>query len=222
MLKTFLFGIALFFPPPSMGLDMDAALDSWFAAQTNLRTWSADFIQTRSLKTLTQPLVTPGHIYMAVPNQFRWELGKPARTIALREKDEMQVIYPALKRAEVYPMGKNAPKEWRDAMALLQAGFPRSRADFEAQFQVLGVAETNSVLRLSLQPRSAAARQMMPELRLELSVTNFSLLSTELSFVDGSRMRSDFTNAVMNPVLDPKLFHWEAPAGFKIVAPLGK
>src|SRR3974390_1538227 len=37
--------------------DPNPVLDSWFAAQANLHTWSADFVQTRRLQTLTQPLV---------------------------------------------------------------------------------------------------------------------------------------------------------------------
>src|SRR5258708_6942923 len=35
--------------------DHSAALNSWLAAQTNIQTWSADFLQTRTLKALTQP-----------------------------------------------------------------------------------------------------------------------------------------------------------------------
>ncbi len=81
---------------PGRAADTNGVLSRWFASQTNLQTWSADFTQTRALKALTQPLVTPGHLSFAVPNQFRWELGRPAKTIALRQADEMFVIYPLL------------------------------------------------------------------------------------------------------------------------------
>ena len=63
--------------------DTNAVLDGWFAAQKNLRSWSADFVQTRMFKTLTQPLTATGHVDFAMPDEFRWELGKPARTIAV-------------------------------------------------------------------------------------------------------------------------------------------
>ncbi|HEX5400137.1 MAG TPA: outer membrane lipoprotein carrier protein LolA [Verrucomicrobiae bacterium] len=185
-----------------------------------MKSWSADFIQTRSLKTLTQPLTAAGHVDFKAPDEFRWELGKPAKTIAMGGGNEMFVIYPLLKRAERYPLGPNAPKQWRDTMSLLQAGFPRSRKEFEAQFQVLSLAETNGVWQLALQPRSRSVQQMMPELRLGLATNDFSLVSTEMIFVDGSRMRSDFTNAVLNPVLDQTLFEWKPPADFKVVEPL--
>ena len=52
---------------------------------------------------------------------------------------------------------------------------------------------------------------MMPELRIGLATNDFSLASTEMVFVDGSRMRNDFTNAVLNPALDETLFEWSRP-----------
>ena len=203
-------------------VETNSVLDAWFAAQKNLHTWSADFIQTRALKTLTQPLIANGHIFVTAPDDFRWELGQPAQTIALRHADEMFVIYPRLKRAERYPMGAAAPAEWRDAMSLLQAGFPHDRKAFEAQFQLLSLAETNGAWQLSLQPKNAMARRMMPELRIGLATNGFSLASTEMIFVDGSRMRNDFTNAVLNPPLDKKLFEWQPPADFKVTNPFSK
>src|SRR5690242_4121856 len=52
-------------------------LSTWLNAQTNIQSWSADFVQTRTLKSLTQPLTATGHIWFAAPNRFRWELGNP-------------------------------------------------------------------------------------------------------------------------------------------------
>src|SRR6185436_14406503 len=111
--------------------DTNAVVNGWLSSQTNLQTWTADFLQTRTFRTLTQPLVATGHIWFATPNRFRWELGSPARTIAVRNADEMFVIYPRLKRAEKYPLGGSAPGEWRDMLSLLDAGFPRNRADLD-------------------------------------------------------------------------------------------
>ena len=207
MLRQLVFALGIISELQNVRADeTNSVLDAWFAAQKNIPTWSADFVQTRALKTLTQPLVANGHISFAVPNDFRWELGRPAQTIALRHGDEMFVIYPRLKRAERYPLGAGTPAEWRDTMSLLQAGFPHDRKEFDAQFKVLSLTETNGAWLFALQPKSVFARRMMPELRIGLATNGFSLASTELVFVDGSRMRNDFTNAVLNPALDKNLF----------------
>jgi outer membrane lipoprotein-sorting protein len=209
-------------PAALRAADTNAVLDAWFAAQARVRSLSADFVQTRTLKTLVQPLVATGRLWFSPPNQFRWELGQPAQTIALRHADEMFVIYPLLKRAEHYPLGASAPREWRDAMSLLDAGFPSTRREFDAQFQIQSLTETNGTWLMSLQPRSAAARQIMPELRVSLTTNDFSLARTELVFVDGSRMRNDFTNVVANAVLDENLFQWKPPADFKVTEPFAR
>jgi outer membrane lipoprotein-sorting protein len=104
-------------------------------------------------------------------------------------------------------------------MSPLQAGFPGDRKEFEARFYILSLAETNGAWQFSLQPKSVFARRMMPELRIGLATNDFSLAGTELVFVDGSRMRNDFTNAVLNPMLDEKLFEWSPPADFKVTEP---
>jgi len=202
--------------------DTNAVLQHWFAAQAAVHTLSADFVQTRTLKTLVQPLTANGHLWFSPPNQFRWELGRPAQTIALRHADEMFVIYPRLKCAEHYSLGPSAPREWRDAMSLLDAGFPGTRKEFDAQFQTQSLTGTNGTWLLALQPRSAAAREIMPELRVILATNDFSLAGTELVFVDGSRMRNEFTNVVVNAPLEEKMFQWKAPADFKVTEPFAK
>ncbi len=217
--------VALFWLMPGSLLAAEASdtvLDQWFAAQQALKSWSADFIQTRTLPALTQPLVANGHVDFALPGDFRWQLGRPARSIALGHGSQMYVIYPLLKRAELYPLGPDTPKQWRDMMSLLEAGFPRNRQEFRAQFKVLSLTVTNSAWLLALEPASATTRQMVPELRLRFNTNDFQLASTEMIMVGGSRMRTDFTNAVLNPVLDPAVFSWQPPPDFKVTEPLAK
>ena len=107
-------------------------------------------------------------------------------------------------------------------MSLLDAGFPRTRQEFDAQFQIQSLTQTNATWLVALQPRSAAARQIMPELRVSLATNDFSLAATELVFIDGSSMRNDFTHAVANAALDENLFQWKPPADFKVTEPFAK
>jgi outer membrane lipoprotein-sorting protein len=202
--------------------DTNALLADWFTAQAKIHSLSADFTQTRTLKTLVRPLTAQGHLWFEPPNQFRWELGRPAQTIALRHGDDMYVIYPRLKRAEHYPLGASAPREWRDAMALLDAGFPRTREEFDAQFLLLSVTQNETNWILTLQPRQAGARQFMPQLKVYLSNKELLLSGTELNFVDGSRMKNEFSNVAVNEPVDEKIFQWQPTADFKVTEPFAK
>jgi outer membrane lipoprotein-sorting protein len=195
-------------------------LDAWFDAQAKVRTWSADFVQTRSLQALSQPLVATGKVWVAIPSHFRWELGQPPQTIALRDPEKMYVVYPRLKRAEKYALDEKQPKAWREAIALLEAGFPRNRADMESRFRLLSVQQTNNTVTFTLQSRSAPVRKLLSEMRVSLRTNDFSLTATEISFSDGSRLRNDFYSPTVNPALPEDCFQARLGLEFKVVEPL--
>jgi outer membrane lipoprotein-sorting protein len=215
-----LFAVICTSPVCSDAADSNTALSTWLDAQKEIHSWSADFMQTRRFKTLTQPLMESGKVWFAEPNRFRWELGHPPKTIAVRATNEMLLLYPLLKRAERYPLNSTAPGPWRDALALLEAGFPRSQSEMESKFRIASQAVTNDICNLVLQPKSATARKMMPQIEISFDLKNRTLRATELQFADGSSLRNDFTNAVLNPKLDDSMFTPPVPPDFKVVEPL--
>ena len=212
--------IVLFGKADSSAGEVPGIVTSWLNAQTNIQTWSADVKQIRTLKTFTQPLNAAGHVWFAAPNQFRWEIGKPAQTIAIRRSDEMLVIYPRLKRVERYSFGAQQTGPWKDTLALLEAGFPRNESDLNKQFKITGLSQSNNVCELNLESRSAAGRRMMPRLSIAFSTTDFMLRATELQFADGSTMRNEFTNPQLNPSIDPALFNPKLDPDYKVIEPM--
>jgi outer membrane lipoprotein-sorting protein len=215
-LATFAWALAAF----SAGAQPTTELDQWIAAQSQFRTWTADATQTRALKTLSQPLVSTGKVWVAMPDRFRWELGQPAQTIALRRPDYLYLIYPRLKRVEKYSLKDAQPGPLRDALALLEASFPRSRADLESRFRVLSVAQSNAIATVALQPKSPSARKFMTEIQVGFHTNDFSPASTELRFSDGSSMRNDFIHGVLNSPLPEDLFELKLEPGFTLVEPM--
>lgn len=211
-----------FQPSSAQAAQPDNLLAGWLSAQTNLLTWSADVTQTRSLKTLAQPLIAQGRVWFAAPNRFRWEITAPSQTIAVRQPDELLVIYPKLKRAERYPLNGNQAGPWKDALALLEAGFPSSRAELEARFKILSQSVSNEVCELTMQPTASSARRLMPQIKIAFGTNDFVLRATELRFADGSTMRNDFSSPKLNPKLDDSLFAPKLEGDFKIVEPLKK
>jgi outer membrane lipoprotein carrier protein len=201
------------------GAESAPILTAWLNAQTNIHSWSADFTQTKTLKSLSQPLTATGHAWFAAPNRARWELGHPPQTIVLLGPEEMLLVYPKLKRAERYPLTSDAPGQWRDMMKLLEAGFSRNQAEFEAQYNVLGQHTTDDICEVTIQPKSAAARKMTPQIKISFSTKDFSLRSMELQFADGSTLRNDFKNTQLNERLDDSLFTPKVESDYKISEP---
>lgn len=202
--------------------DTNELITQWLAAQSNLKTWTADFTQTRTLKTLKQPLKSTGHLIFAAPNNFRWQLGDPAQTMAIRNSNEMTVVYPKLKRAERYPLAGAGNEPWRDALALMDAGFPTSAAELENRFKLLSIRLTNDLAQITMEPRSAMAKKFMSEVQLSLRTNDFSMAANQLQFSDGSILRNDFTNAVKNPPLNADAFQAKIPAEYNVVEPMKK
>src|SRR5436190_8273321 len=54
------FGLLLFFANEAFG---GTNIAPFLEAQADLKSWTADFVQTRTLKSLKQPLKSPGHLY---------------------------------------------------------------------------------------------------------------------------------------------------------------
>ncbi len=199
--------------------DTDAQFNRWFEVQTNTQSWSADFTQTRTLKVLNQPLMSTGKVWVT-RDKFRWELGQPVQTIVLRQPDELLIIYPRLKQAEKYPLGAVPSGPIKDALALLDATLPRDRATMEKNFRLLSASETNSILQMTLQPRSESARKFINEIVIGFHTNDFTIAATEMKFADGSSLRNDFTNVAVNQPVAPAQFEAKLPPDFTVVEPL--
>ena len=194
----------------AFGNDEDL-LSRWLASQQSIKAWSAEFTQVRTFPTLSKPLETPGRVVFEAPSSFRWELGIPARTIAVRSEHSVTIYYPRLKRAERYPLGDEAKGPWRDAMILLDAGFPRSREELEKRFVMVEVKKEEGLGHLVLRPRSIRARRMLPRLRFKFSLETLELKESEFEFADGSIMRNEYRKSESNPSLDEHVFSLPLP-----------
>jgi outer membrane lipoprotein carrier protein len=191
----------------------------YLQAQADLQSWTADFVQTRTLKSLKQPLKTPGHLYFVAPNVFRWELGDPTQTIAVRQSNQVLIIYPPLNRAERYSLSPGERSPWQDMLSLLEAGFPRNQQDLESRFRIVSSPITAGKAHIVLQPKAASAQRWVQEMDLVFDAETKSLAATELRFADGSSLRNDFTNERKNPAIAPELFDPQIPPDYKVVEP---
>ena len=209
----------LVFAAVSMSVNAAADVASLLEGQAGLKSWTADFVQTRTLKSLKQPLKTPGHLYFVAPNIFRWELGDPVQTIAVRTSNEVLLLYPQLKRAERYSLAPNERSQWQEMLSLLDAGFPRSQKELESRFKTISDREEGGKTHLILQPRAASARRWMQEMELIFDRARKSLVATELRFADGSSLRNDFSNERKNTDIAPELFHPQIPPDYKVIEP---
>lgn len=194
-------------------------LDQWLAKQVTIKTWTADVIQTRKIKSLLRPLESKGQVWFVLPNQFRWQLGNPPRTIAVRNRQELLIAYPKLKQLERYPFDDINDPAMQQALALLDVGFPSNAEHFLARYELLSVTTAGEIRQFELQPKDEQARRLLVKVRLSVSTNNLVLQSTELEFPDGSTMRNSFSQHKINIDIDESLFQLDTK-DYQVVEPL--
>jgi outer membrane lipoprotein carrier protein len=188
----------------------------WIARQDELRSVQADFTQTRALRALRNPIATPGHMVFSTPDQLRWELGEPAKSIVIRKGDTYYLIQPAKKKAERFKADNIAKKGGAMGFAMINFPLAKDFADFNRQFETLAVNVTDNRCHLEILPRDAQAKKMLEAIKIDFDMTSGHVLSFELATREGSSMRSDFTNVRMNQKIDRHVFDYDL-TGYEVV-----
>ena len=218
-------GVLLLTLFPKVRAEIDSSREfftAWLAQQKEIRTWSADVVQIRKLKSLVRPLKSRGQVWFLQPNRFRWQLGDPPRTIAVRKEDELLIIYPRLKQVERFAADDAVDPAWKQALALLEVGFPSDAETFFARYKLVSTKQFKKSWRFELRPAADEARRLLDRVTVEVSKRDFALLATELVFPDGSTMKNLFIHRQLNPELDETLFDFEIGEGYIVTNPLKK
>ena len=131
-------------------------LNTWMKEQAKIKTWSADVVQIRNLKSLVRPLKSRGRVWFQQPNRFRWQLGDPPRTIALRKNDELLIIYPRLKQVERFAVDEGIDPAWKQVLALLEVGFPSDAETFFARYELVSTKRMKKSWKFELRPAAGS------------------------------------------------------------------
>jgi len=199
-------------------------LRAWLEHQAAIKTWQAEVTQIRHIKNLAQPLKNEGKLWFIQPNQFRWQLGEPARTLAIRDGKQLLIVYPRLKQAERFPFDDVKDPAMKQALLLLEVGFPSNAETFFSRYELLSEQtaldeQEKPYHQFELQPRATGARKLLEKLVLEVTDESQELRATQLFFTDGSSMRNEFYKQQYNQKFDPSILS-EDLTGYDISEPL--
>ena len=192
-----------------------APLRQWIAKQKEVRTVSADFVQTRSLHTLRSPLTSSGRLWLMAPDWFRWELGDPPKTIIIGTPKGVTVIQPGKKLATRKPV--TGPGALADSGAFEMMRLPGggSFEEFQRQVKVLAFEASGSKCHLEMLPHDAGSTRGLSAIKLDFDRATGHWLSLEIVTREGSSIRNEFSNVRVNPKLEKQLFEYDL-TGFKI------
>jgi outer membrane lipoprotein-sorting protein len=186
------------------------------AKQKSIDTLSADFTQTRSLKTLRVPLISNGKLWIRSREYFRWELGSPPKTIVLGTPTETTVIKPFKKEVLKSQLSSShGSLDSSEAFGIMSLPGNGNFDDFQKEIKVLGIKTSGTRCHVEFVPRSTELARGLAAITLEFDSETGQWISLEFLTRDGSSIHTDFTNICINPKLDPSLFDYNL-SGFKI------
>jgi len=184
-------------------------IKQWIARQADLHTLSADFVQTRSFRSLKSPLANQGHLWFSQPDSFRWQIGDPAKTIALKKDGAVYLIDPVKKKATRTPATAANQQAGMKGMPMMSFPMAKTYADFDQQFELLSLQTDHDQCAISVLPRDVQARKFLKQMNLSFSLTTGQLSYFEMVVRDGSSMRSDFSNVHVNEKIDRPVFNYD-------------
>ncbi len=180
------------------------ALESWIARQQTVRTLQGEFTQTRRLPTLRIPSRTPGKIWFEDNGSFRFQLGEPPETIAVRQGNVLTLID---KKADTTRTidESNAGPETQQLM-LMRFPVTDSLEEFRELFNVTRMAESGDRTALDLTPREAQATKYIKELNLEYETATGILTKFNVELANGGGLETKFTKVEVNHPLPKGIF----------------
>jgi outer membrane lipoprotein-sorting protein len=199
-------------PPPSPA--ELAPLKAMLAAQKNVTSLSADFTQTRALRTLRSPLLIHGKLCFQAPDEFRWELGVPPKTIIIGSHDGLMMIQPFKKEAEKKQLSSNAFSNAGN-LGMMRIPGGGNFDEFQKKVQILCIKTTGSRCHVEILPRDPSAARGLASINLDFDRVSGHWVSFELITREGSSLLNEFSNVQINPKISHDQFRYNL-TGFKI------
>jgi chaperone LolA len=198
--------------PPA---ETQALLKTLEAQRAKSPSMTANFVEKKTTRLLSKPLVTEGTIAFQSPNKFRREVTGKSPSLTVSNGQKLWIYYPGFKEAELYTLGQKA--FFDDSIAALTAGLNFNQID--KFFSYKATRETTGY-RIQLTPRSSGLKRMVKELTVWID-HEAKVHRTETILPKGDRVETSYKNQRSTP-LPASTFDFTPPADARVSQPLGK
>jgi outer membrane lipoprotein-sorting protein len=197
--------------PKSEGLSQ--VLTRFDRVQAQIRTLSAEFVQTTRSPLLKNPVVAKGQFFLTKPDSVLWEYTDPEPMRFVVAEGSYTGYFPERARAE-----KRDIKRWSERLFRffgVGQGSSELGKFYEIALGASGPDEKGTYL-LVLSPKKRRVRKNVEEVRLW--VDESTLLPVRIDYVgkDGNAREIRFLNTRLNPDLAAGLYNVKIPPGVPI------
>jgi outer membrane lipoprotein-sorting protein len=167
----------------------------------NIKTIQARFVQKKSMKILSKPLISQGLFYYAVPDSFRWEYLKPLRSVVIAYKgDTKRYIASSGKMIEDKTGGVQAMKIVLNEIAGWMSG------KFDQNPSFAATLKEGAYTEITLTPVGKSMAGMIEKIKITLSKKETAVKSVKIIESANAFTQIDFSDVQINKVISDKTF----------------
>ncbi|OGP68500.1 MAG: hypothetical protein A2031_06285 [Deltaproteobacteria bacterium RBG_19FT_COMBO_43_11] len=167
----------------------------------NIQTIQARFVQSKSMKILSKPLISEGCFYYVSPDSFRWEYFKPLKSIVIAHKGETKrYISSGGKMTEDKTGGVQAMKIVLNEITAWMSGKFDQNPSFKATLK------EGTYTEITLTPVGKSMAGMIEKIIITVSKKDTAVKSVKIIESENSLTRIDFSDAVINKVIPESTF----------------
>ena len=167
----------------------------------NIKTIKARFMQKKSMKILSKPLISQGLFYYAAPDSFRWEYLKPLRSVVITYKgDTKRYIASGGKMIEDKTGGVQAMKIVLNEIAGWMSG------KFDQNPSFAATLKEGAYTEITLTPVGKNMAGMIEKIKITLSKKEKAVESVKIIESANAFTQIDFSDVQINKVISDKTF----------------
>jgi outer membrane lipoprotein-sorting protein len=167
----------------------------------NIKTIQAHFVQKKSMKILSKPLISEGRFYYVAPDSFRWEYFKPLRSIVIAYKNNTKrYIASGGKIVEDKIGGAQAMKIVLGEVA----GWMSGKFDQNPSFAATINEGANTIITLT--PTEKSMTGMIEKIEITLSKKSATVKSVKITESANNFTQINFDNVEINKAINPSVF----------------
>lgn len=198
-----IFSILAFTVSSATGADL-SVVERWLQTNQGTKSLKVDFVQSRSLKALKSPIDQTGTLWLDYQtNQFRWQLGDPAKTIVVSQGKKIVVMRTPLKRVEYRDAGQSSGSS--SGLSGLTKGFPRTMTEFQQRYRVLKIVEKGNAWEIATRPLGPDG-EGVSQFNFIIDRERYLLKGLIIDLKDGSSITTTFRRINRNPKIAAEIF----------------
>jgi len=167
----------------------------------DIKTIQAHFIQKKSMKILSKPLVSEGRFYYAAPDSLRWEYLKPLRSIVITYKNNTKrYMASGGKMVEDKTGGAQAMKIVLNEVS----GWMNGKFDQNPSFKA--TINEGRTTRIILTPTEKSMAGMIEKIEITLFKKTSTVKSVKITESANNFTQIDFNNVEINKAINSSVF----------------